>query len=47
MRVFLATGAGRGRHLEVEGAHFDGVVLAIDFLLNANQGSTPSIWGGA
>ena len=38
--VFLATGTGQGRSLEVEGAHFDGVVLAIDYLLNANQGYT-------
>ena len=36
--VFLASGAGRGRYLEVEGAHLDGVVRAIDFLLNANEG---------
>ncbi len=36
--VFLASGAGRGRLLEVEGAHLDGVVRAIDYLLNANQG---------
>ena len=36
--VFLSSGAGKGRDLEVEGAHLDGVVRAIDFLLNANQG---------
>lgn len=36
--VFLASGAGRGRYLEVEGAHLDGVVRAIDFLLNVNEG---------
>jgi NADPH-dependent glutamate synthase beta subunit-like oxidoreductase/ferredoxin/Flp pilus assembly protein TadD len=36
--VFLASGAGRGRHLEVEGSQLDGVVRAIDFLLNANAG---------
>lgn len=36
--VFLASGAGRGRQLDVESAHLDGVVPAIEFLLNANQG---------
>ena len=36
--AFLASGATRGRHLEVEGSQFDGVVRAIDFLLNANSG---------
>ncbi|MDF1702102.1 MAG: FAD-dependent oxidoreductase, partial [Planctomycetota bacterium] len=36
--AFLGTGAGKGRDLEVEGAEHDGVVRAIDFLLNANQG---------
>ena len=41
--VFLATGAGRGRHLDVEGAQLDGVVLAIDYLLNANQGYRVSL----
>lgn len=36
--AFLATGAGKGRDLEVEGAELDGVVRAVDYLLNANQG---------
>jgi len=36
--AFLATGAGKGRDLEVEGSDLDGVIRAIDFLLNANQG---------
>lgn len=36
--VFLASGAGRGRDLDVEGAGLDGVVRAIDFLINANRG---------
>ena len=36
--AFLASGAGRGRYLEAEGAELDGVVRAIDFLLNANAG---------
>lgn len=34
--VFLASGAGRGRDLEVEGDDLDGVVRAIDFLINVN-----------
>ena len=34
--VFLASGAGRGRDLEVEGSDLDGVVRAIDFLINVN-----------
>nr|MDJ0976115.1 FAD-dependent oxidoreductase [Planctomycetota bacterium] len=36
--AFLGTGAGRGRDLEVEGSDLDGVVRAIDFLLNVNEG---------
>ncbi len=36
--VFLASGAGRGRDLDVEGAGLDGVVRAIEFLINANAG---------
>ena len=36
--AFLATGAGKGRDLEVEGSDLDGVVRAVDYLLNANQG---------
>jgi len=36
--AFLASGAGRGRHLEAEGSELDGVIRAIDFLLNANAG---------
>jgi formate dehydrogenase beta subunit len=36
--VFLAIGAGRGRGLRVEGADLDGVITAIDYLLNINRG---------
>ncbi|HVG94633.1 MAG TPA: FAD-dependent oxidoreductase, partial [Planctomycetota bacterium] len=36
--VFLASGAGRGRDLEVDGGDLDGVVRAIDFLINVNGG---------
>lgn len=36
--VFLASGAGRGRDLDVEGSGLDGVVRAIEFLINVNAG---------
>lgn len=36
--IFLAVGAGRGRDLAIEGGELDGVVKAIDFLLNVNRG---------
>jgi formate dehydrogenase beta subunit len=36
--VFLAVGASRGRDLSLEGGELDGVVKAIDFLLNVNRG---------
>jgi formate dehydrogenase beta subunit len=36
--VFLAFGATRGRELDVPGAHSDGVINGVDFLLNANLG---------
>ncbi len=35
---FLAMGTQRGRDLAIEGADLDGVVKAIDFLLNVNHG---------
>lgn len=35
--VFLAIGTQRGRDLAVEGAELDGVIKAIDFLLNINH----------
>jgi len=36
--VFLAIGTQRGRDLAIEGAELDGVIKAIDFLLNVNHG---------
>lgn len=36
--VFLSVGTQRGRDLTIEGADLDGVVRAIDFLLNMNHG---------
>ena len=36
--VFLAVGVSRGRELNVQGAEMDGVVKAIDYLLNINRG---------
>ena len=36
--VFIAVGTQRGRDLAVEGTELDGVVKAIDFLLNVNHG---------
>jgi formate dehydrogenase (NADP+) beta subunit len=36
--VFLGIGAGRARGLRIEGADLDGVVKAIDYLLNINRG---------
>ena len=36
--VFLSVGTQRGRDLTIQGADLDGVVKAIDFLLNVNHG---------
>jgi NADPH-dependent glutamate synthase beta subunit-like oxidoreductase len=36
--AFLASGAGRGRALQVDGDDLDGVVRAIDFLINVHNG---------
>jgi NADPH-dependent glutamate synthase beta subunit-like oxidoreductase len=36
--VFLSIGVGKGRDLQVPGAELDGVVKAVDFLLNVNRG---------
>ena len=36
--VFLAVGVSRGRDLQIPGADLDGVVKAIDYLLNVNRG---------
>jgi len=36
--VFLSVGVGRGRDLEIPGVELDGVVKAVDYLLNVNRG---------
>src|SRR4029079_2252951 len=36
--VFLCVGVSRGRDLDVPGVELDGVVKAVDYLLNVNQG---------
>ncbi len=36
--VFLSVGTQRGRDLSIEGSNLDGVVRAIDYLLNTNHG---------
>lgn len=36
--VFLSVGVGKGRDLQVPGAELDGVIKAVDFLLNVNRG---------
>src|SRR5215470_2119515 len=36
--IFLSVGVSKGRDLQVEGVGLDGVVKAVDYLLNANRG---------
>ncbi|MGE0455700.1 MAG: FAD-dependent oxidoreductase [Vicinamibacteria bacterium] len=36
--VFLAVGVSKGRDLEIPGVELDGVVKAVDYLLNVNRG---------
>lgn len=36
--VFISVGTSKGRDLEIEGSNLDGVVKAIDYLLNVNNG---------
>jgi NADPH-dependent glutamate synthase beta subunit-like oxidoreductase len=36
--VFLSTGVQKGRELQIEGGELDGVIKAVDYLLNANRG---------
>src|SRR4029453_2708530 len=36
--LFLAVGTGRGRDLDIPGHQLDGVLRAVEFLLNVNQG---------
>ena len=39
--VFLSVGVSKGRDLQVEGVELDGVVKAVDYLLNVNRGLPP------
>ena len=41
--VFLSVGVAKGRDLEAPGADLDGVVKAVDYLLNVNQGYRMSL----
>ncbi len=41
--VFLSVGTQRGRDLAIEGAELDGVIKAIDYLLNVNHGYRVSL----
>jgi formate dehydrogenase (NADP+) beta subunit len=41
--IFLSIGAQRGRDMKVEGSELDGVVKAVDFLLNVNHGYRVSL----
>lgn len=43
--IFLATGAQKGRDLSLEGSDLDGVVKALDYLLNINQGYRMDLGG--
>ena len=36
--MFLSVGVSRGRDLQVPGVELDGVVKAVDYLLNVNRG---------
>ncbi|HEX6835529.1 MAG TPA: FAD-dependent oxidoreductase [Polyangia bacterium] len=36
--IFLSTGVQKGRDLSLEGSELDGVIKAVDYLLNANRG---------
>lgn len=36
--IFLSVGTQRGRSLNIEGSNLDGVIKAVDFLLNVNHG---------
>jgi NADPH-dependent glutamate synthase beta subunit-like oxidoreductase len=41
--IFLSIGTQRGRELKIEGSELDGVVKAVDFLLNVNHGYRVSL----
>ncbi len=43
--VFLSVGTQRGRDLKIEGSELDGVIRAIDFLLNVNHGYRVDLGG--
>jgi NADPH-dependent glutamate synthase beta subunit-like oxidoreductase len=36
--IFLSVGTQKGRDLNIEGVHLDGIIKAIDYLLNINHG---------
>jgi len=36
--LFVSVGTGRGRNLELPGSELDGILRAVEFLLNVNQG---------
>ncbi len=36
--MFLSIGVQKGRDLKIEGAHLDGVIKAVDYLININNG---------
>jgi len=36
--IFISVGTTRGRDINIEGVHLDGVIKAIDYLLNVNNG---------
>jgi formate dehydrogenase beta subunit len=43
LAVFLSVGVAKGRELEVPGVELDGVIKAVDYLLNVNQGYRMSL----
>ena len=43
--IFIAVGASRGRAVPIEGSDADGVVKAIDYLLNINRGYRVALGG--
>jgi NADPH-dependent glutamate synthase beta subunit-like oxidoreductase len=41
--VFIASGCGRGRELDVPGRELRGVTVAVEYLLDVNRGAPPAI----
>jgi NADPH-dependent glutamate synthase beta subunit-like oxidoreductase/ferredoxin len=41
--VFVASGCGRGRELDIPGRERQGVILAVEYLLHVNQGAPPPV----